>query len=402
MFLRMGLFTACIALTNIYSADLVGDLLPEKAAAIIPAVVSNAFHIDDKIDTPAPKDLASIKALPSTTDDVVDSLLAKKVDTAIPLNFLETIESVKELKLPDAFKDFTFTDQAISENAALLQALQTSLEPISVWLKNDHNNLEKFFKETGFSESFITQFCTEENNKLLQRVFTVLDIPSNDEIYDEAIAKASERHKIADKYEQFDESLYSWLVVYISNINDINQVKGAPVWKVKYPGKISGVVREEGEALTDVDITNLSEQRNAQQRARTIRDELEESYKEGGIIPPGAEITYGYDPYQGFYLNAKDPITESEKTFYIDTEDHALLPDVLLCMDMFYRFSLDDDLAGVHEVRDPTGAFKSPYKRIDTDPEKTNRCLALEYLIAKGIITRNLKLPLALLIDSCF
>ena len=185
----------------------------------------------------------------------------------------------------------------------------------------------------------------------------------------------------------------------ISNINDINQVKGAPVWKVKYPGKISGVDFQENDLLTAGDVANLSEQLNAQQRARTIKDGVEVTCK-GALTPAEADFTYEYDVWRGFYVKAKEPVSGFEESFPV--VGHPLLEEILDSLALCPGFALGDSLAGAHEVREPTGAFKSPHKKIGDDPDKSNRCLALEYLISKGIITRNLKLPLAMLIDSCF
>lgn len=313
--------------------------------------------------------------------------------------FFEVVEGVKALELPDVFKDFTFTDREISEKAHFFQALYRSLDPISTWLKSDHGNFAKFFKESGFSEFFIKQFCTEEYCQLLHKVFTVVDIPSADAIYDEAIARASERHKIADKYDKFDESFYLWLVNYIANVNDINQIKGPPVWKVKYTGKISGVDRHENDPLTAVDVAVLTEQLNAQLRSRTIKDEFEAACK-GAITPGDAEFTYGYEAWRGFYIKASEPTSGFEELFPVG--GHPLLEEILDTLALCPGFSINDNLAGAHEVCDPTGAFKSHHKKIDDDPEKSHRCLAIEYLVIKGIISRDLKLPLALLVDSCF
>ena len=402
MCLKEILLLAGFAFTSLYpSDDVIDELIPEKDGArvggdIVDGLVpkkGEALASGDLVDALLPKedDKQSIK-------DVVAELLVEKDDTRPP-NFLKAIEEVKAFELPDTFKDFTFTDKEISEKAHFLQALQRSLDPISAWLKSDHSNFTKFFKESGFSESFIKQFCTEEYCKLLHKVFTVVDIPSADAIYDEAIAKASEKYKIADKYEKFDESFYLWLVTYIASINDINQVKGPPAWKVKYPGKISGVDLQENDPLTVVEVAVLTEQLNAQQRSRTIKDEFEAACK-GAITPAEAEFTYAYDAWRGFYIKASEPISGFEECFLVG--GHPLLEEILDSLALCPGFALEDSLAGVHEVCDPTGAFKSQHKKIGDDPDKSHRCIALEYLIIKGIITRDLKLPLALLVDSCF
>lgn len=424
MFLRNALFTTCITL-NTYSADLLDDLLKAENQQDAPpfAIATASKTVDlndgsdlfadigpkennvtnDKINVLLVDDLLSKK--PITTDKtdalLVDELLSKK-PVAVeekPLNFEDIVMIVKTQKLPEAFKDFTFADQEISENAHLLQDLQLSLEPISAWLKKNQGNFAMFFKEAGFSDTFIKQFCTEEYHKLICKVFTVMDFPADDAIYDEAMVKASERHPIAAKYDKFDEAFYLWLVTYINTINDINQIKGAPVWKIQYPGRISGITKNEGDVLSALDIINLAEQRNAQQRASIIKSEFESSCK-GVLTSEHADFSYGYDDWRGFYVKVKEPDSTAEEFF--DIGGHPLLESILDAIALCPGFSLSDDLAGVHEVRDPTGAFKNSHKRIDNDPEKANRCLAIEYLIAKGIISRNLKLPLALLIDACF
>ncbi|MCX7343290.1 MAG: hypothetical protein NT128_04000, partial [Proteobacteria bacterium] len=177
------------------------------------------------------------------------------------------------------------------------------------------------------------------------------------------------------------------------------QIKGPPAWKVKYPGKISGVDRQENDPLTAVEIAVLTEQMNAQQRARTIKGEFEAACK-GSLTPDEAEFTYGYDAFRGFYIKASEPVSGFEEFF--DIGGHPMLQEILDSLALCPGFALEDSLAGAHEVCDPTGALKSQHKKIGDDPDKSHRCLAIEYLVIKGIISRDLKLPLALLVDSCF
>ncbi|MCX7343339.1 MAG: hypothetical protein NT128_04255, partial [Proteobacteria bacterium] len=162
MCLKEILLLVGFAFTSLYpSDDVVDELvrLPEKSGALVSVDVVEGV-LAEKDDDQASGDVVDAllpkKDDKQTTKDIVAELLVEKDDPR-PFGFLEVVEGIKALELPDTFKDFTFTDKEISENAHFFQALHRSLDPISAWLKSDHSNFAKFFKESGFSEYFIKQ-----------------------------------------------------------------------------------------------------------------------------------------------------------------------------------------------------------------------------------------------------
>lgn len=334
------------------------------------------------------------------------NILRIQASESLPDFVNEGIERVKVFSLHNSLRGFDFEDPNILESYTPLQALQEVLEPLSDWLSENPKNLSLFFNLSGLNDVFNKKELGEESQRVIFSAIHRQVVPAEDSVYETAITQASSKYKIKEHNDSFDNALYVWLVEYIRCIQDMNQIKGGAVWKVRYAGKINGILYQENQEVTIEDVADLSEQYAIQKNARAIRDEVEFFYKR---VP---ESTYNY--YYTIFKYAYNFVDQFYVEFICESIGyngrvrilkHPLLDQINYNIPRYPGFSLEDTLAGAHQVSEPTGAVHSALYQMDNTAgiqRINNQARALEYLINRRIIPSNLKLVVSLAISNCF
>ena len=181
---------------------------------------------------------------------------------------------VKRSAINVSLANFDFSKPDISNHGSALQTLQEIMKPIKIWLGKESKNLELFFTQSGLINFSDAVKENQEYSKLFLNALNPEEILS-DSTFDAAISRANSKYKTLDPCNRFNEDLYLWLVQYVMEIKDLNQIKGEPVWKVRYAGKINGIFYPENKEITIKDVNDLVEQQETQRQARMVMNDIE-------------------------------------------------------------------------------------------------------------------------------